>query len=94
MADELTFNVDALTPRMLLEFKEKTGQNLMVLMDQDVDLNTAEPEIVAGFIWCAMRMGPNPDATWDDALDTPLASLDFGGEAPEPDPTQASSTAS
>jgi hypothetical protein len=93
MASPLDFDFDALTPRLLIDFKEKTGKGLMSLVDDDgnVPLGDMDELLVAGFIWIALRMNGNPDATWDQALDTPLASLSkpAGGDV-EPDPTNAS----
>lgn len=88
MADTLDFDFDAVTPRMLLDFKEKTGVPLFSVVDEkgEVDFTNLSEEIVAGFMWLALRMSGHPDATWDEALDTPLARLDEIGED-EPDPT-------
>lgn len=93
MAD-LTFDMDAVTPRMLVDFKAKTGQNLLAVVGEDVNLEEADPEVITGFIWLALRMGPKPDASWDDALDTPFTALNLDGEGEAPDPTTASSTPS
>jgi hypothetical protein len=87
MADVLTFDVNQVTPRMLVDFKEKTGVNLLSLFDgkEPADLMTGDPEVIAGLIWIAKRMGGDPDATWEDALDTPFSTLDLAGsEAPDP----------
>lgn len=87
MTDSLTFDLDAVTPRMLVEFKQHTGENLMALMDEKGGMNFSalSGEILAGVVWLALRMSGRPDATFDEALDTPLASLDFG--EPSEDPT-------
>lgn len=89
MADKLTFDFDAVTSRMLIEFKERTGSSLMAVADDkgDFDLRSMDEKLIAGFIWLALRMSGKPDATWDDALDTPFTSLEFSRE--EPDPTSA-----
>jgi len=88
VADTLDFDFDAVTPRMLLDFKEKTGVPLFSVVDEkgEVDFTNLSEEIVAGFMWLALRMSGHPDATWDEALDTPLARLGEIGED-EPDPT-------
>lgn len=103
MTDKLTFDFDAVTPRMLVDFKAKTGTSLMSLVNGDEDDADSEPgeiefdlskmdeELIAGFIWLALRMSGKPDATWDEALDTPFTSLDFVDEDGEPDPSSASS---
>lgn len=92
MADALTFDVDKVTPRMLVDFKAKTGVNLLGLFDQQKpeDLLNGDPEVIAGLIWIAKRMGGEPDATWEDALDTPFSSLDLSGSDAAADPTTAS----
>ena len=92
MSDSLTFDFDAVTPRMLIDFKAKTGHSLMGLVgaDGNIDMANMDEELIAGFIWLSLRMSGRPDATWDDALDTPFTSLDFA-EADEPDPTNAGS---
>lgn len=92
MTDKLTFDFDAVTPRMLVDFKAKTGTSLMSLVEGDeFDLSKVDEEQMAGFIWLALRMSGQPDATWDEALDTPFTSLDFVDEDGEPDPSSASS---
>lgn len=98
MADELQFDIDAVTPRMLVDFKEKTGSDLMSLFDkEEVAIQDLDALALAGIIWLALRMNGQPEATWDDALDTPFTSLAFGDEPAEGagvDPTPASSVAS
>lgn len=92
MADDLTFDFDAVTPRMLVDFKSKTGTDLMALADGDeFDLTNQTPEVLAGFIWLALRTSGRPDTTWDEALDTPFAALSFAEPEGEPDPTSAGS---
>lgn len=85
----LSFDFDQVTPRMLLDFKKQTGTALMSLVDDKGDLNMADlsEEQIAGFVWLALRMSGTPDATWDEALDTPFTSLSF--EEDEADPTSA-----
>lgn len=91
MTDTLTFDFDAVTPRMLIDFKAKTGVALMSLVSGgEFDMSVMSEEVVAGMIWLALRMGGKPDATWDEALDTPFTALNLGGEPVEPDPTTAS----
>lgn len=89
MSDTLDFDFDQVTPRMLLDFKEKTGVPLFSVVDEkgDVNFSSMSEELVAGFVWLALRMSGHPDATWDDALDTPLARLGATTEDGEPDPT-------
>lgn len=93
MAEALSFDFDALTPRMLVDFKNKAAVDLLALLDDEggFDLTGLAPEALAGFVWLAMRMSGRPDATWDDALDTPFSQLDFSTPDGEPDPTSASS---
>lgn len=88
MTTQLSFDLDSVTPRMLVDFKAKTGANLLTLFDGDgIDLTKAEPEVLAGVIWLALRMS-NPAATWEEALDSPFSVLDLDGtEAAPPDPT-------
>lgn len=91
MTDKLTFDFDAVTPRMLVDFKKQTGTSLMSLVEDDgLDLSSLDEELIAGFIWLALRMSGQPDATWDQALDTPFTALEFAEDV-EPDPTNASS---
>ena len=89
MSDELDFDFDQVTPRMLLDFKTKTGVPLFSVVDEkgQVDLANMSEELVAGFMWLALRMSGRPEATWDEALDTPLARLGTPGEPETPDPT-------
>lgn len=90
---DLTFDFDSVTPRMLLDFKRETGESLFSLVEGGgVDLSALTEEAIAGFVWLALRMSGRPDATYDDALDTPFTSLNFAdaGDA-ELDPTSASS---
>lgn len=97
MADALNFDFDAVTPRMLVDFKEKTGADLLTVFDGaaegQMDLSKLDSLVLAGIIWVAMRMSGYPEATWDEALDTPLSRLDLSGGEAE-DPTSASSAAS
>lgn len=92
MAQELQFDFDQITTRMLIDFKEKTGTSLMSLIDDagEIDMANMSEEMIAGCIWLALRMSDNPDATWDDALDMPFTALQFVGEEDETDPTNAS----
>lgn len=85
----LTFNVDAITPRMMVDFKKVTGESLMELVEAGLpDLTKVSEEVLAGFIWLALRMSGKPDATWDEALDTPFTAL--GAEEASPvDPPPA-----
>lgn len=87
---ELTFDFDQLTPRMFVDFKEQTGQELMSLLDDagEIDMQAMDSLALAGCVWLALRTSGHPDATWDDALDTPFTELQFG-QADEPDPTSA-----
>lgn len=94
MTDAVKFDLDQVTPRMLIEFKEHTGESLLSMvdgLDDEIDLTDVSEEVIAGFIWLGMRMSGNPDATFNDALDTPFTALDFtdDGDVPE-DPTNAS----
>jgi hypothetical protein len=90
MSDELVFNADAVTPRMLIDFKEKTGLSLFAIWEGDgIELDKAEPEVIAAVIWLALRMSGQPEATWEQAVDTPFSSLSMG-EPAAPDPTNAS----
>lgn len=93
MAQELEFDFDQITTRMLIDFKEKTGTSLMALIDEagEIDLSNLEEEMIAGCIWLALRMSGQPDATWDQALDMPFTSLQFVQEDDEQDPTTAGS---
>ncbi len=91
MAEKLTFDFDAVTPRMLVDFKRETGVSLMSLVSDtgDIDLGTLPEEALAGMIWLAMRMGGQPDATFDEALDTPFSALELAeddGTAADPTP--------
>lgn len=90
---DLTFDFDAVTPRMMVEFREHVGTSLLSLVGADgtVDMATMPDEALAGMIWLAMRMNGNPDATFDEALDTPFSALSFDDDEVEPDPTSASS---
>lgn len=84
------FDFDKVTPRMLVDFKEKTGTSLMALTaggKQELDLASMDETTVAAFIWIALRMSGRPDATWDEALDTPFSELDLDVDE---DPTNAS----
>lgn len=94
MSDQtvLTFDMDAVTPRMMVDFQEATGRNLMELAGTELD-PSEDPKVLAGVIWIAMRMSGNPDATFDEALDTPFTTLNLGGGQPE-DPSPASNDAS
>lgn len=92
MSDALTFDFDAVTPRMMIDFKDKTGVPLMSVVGDDgtVDMSVMSEELVAGMVWLALRMSGRPEATWDDALDTPFSALSQPAEGAEPDPTPAS----
>lgn len=75
---EPVFNIDAVTSRMLIDFKRVTGTNLFDVVGDGatpVNFEDLEPELVSGFVWLAMRMSGHPDATYDEALDYPIASL-------------------
>lgn len=89
---KLTFDFDSVTPRMMIEFKKKTGTSLMSLADKqgNIDVANIGEEVITGFIWLSLRMSGQPDATWDQALDTPFSSLEFA-EEDDADPTSASS---
>lgn len=82
----LTFDMDAVTPRMLVDFKAHTGHNLFDVIkdDEPIDLERMDPILVAGFIYIALRMGGNPDATFDEALDMPLTKLTLPTEEVHP----------
>lgn len=87
MAEGLTFDFDAVTPRMLVEFKRETGVELMSFVSEaGVDMATLPAEAIAGMVWLAMRMSGTPDATFEEALDVPFSSLSFAEEE-QPDPT-------
>lgn len=100
MAETLKFDFDAVTPRMLVDFKRETGIELMALVvGGSLDIATMPAEATAGLVWLAMRMSGNPDATYEEALDTPFTALEMDTEPdpetdPETDPTPASSTPS
>lgn len=90
MVDAMTFDFDAVTPRMLVEFKRETGVELMSLVGEGgLNMAAMPSEAIAGVVWLALRMSGKPDATFDEALDIPFSSLTFA-EDPEPDPTHAS----
>lgn len=88
MADStLDLDFDRVTPRMLIDFKEKSGRSLMAMFeDGDLDPSKLDEVTVAALIWIVMRMD-RPDATWDEALDAPFNSLSFAKA--ELDPTNA-----
>lgn len=88
---DMVFNFDQVTPRMLVDFKNATGVSLLSMMGEDGSLNLGEAseECIAGIVWLSLRMSGHPDATFDDALDTPFVSI-VGSEPQEPDPTNAS----
>lgn len=88
-----TFDFDQVTPRMLVDFKAKTGTSLFALVGDagEVDLNGLPEEALAGFIWLALRMSGQPDVTWDEALDTPFTQLQFADADGDVDPTSAGS---
>lgn len=91
---KLTFDVERITPRMMVDFKRETGVEVMGLIETGIDLATLDALLLAGLIWLALRMGDRPDATFDDALDTPFVALDFGDEeAADADPTSAGNAA-
>lgn len=73
----LTFDFDAVTPRMLVDFKVATGVSLLSLVPDDgaFSLASVPEEAIAGIVWLALRMSGRPDATFDEALDTPFAAL-------------------
>ncbi len=95
MSDKLTFDFDAVTPRMMIEFRDKTGVSLLSLVGDDgkVDMAAMPDEALAGMIWLAMRMSGRSDATFDDALDTPFSAIEFADDGAGVDPTPASSAA-
>ena len=88
LSDKLNFDFDAVTTRMLVDFKRETGVSLMSLVtDGQFNLDNVPEEALAGMIWLALRMDGHPDATFDEALDTPFSSLEFSeGEAADPTP--------
>lgn len=87
VVETLNFDMDAVTPRMLVDFKAKTGVSLMSFAAEGgLDMGSMTEECIAGVIWLALRMGGKPDTTWDEALDTPFTSLAPAPEA-EPDPS-------
>lgn len=90
MTETLVFDFDAVTPRMMLDFKEKTGLDVLSLAGDGVDVSEMPVEAIAGMVWLAMRMSGRPDATWDEALDTPLSTLAFDEDDDTADPTTAS----
>lgn len=87
----IEFDLDKVTPRMLVDFKDKTGTNLLGLFRDGSEFAIADmdPETLTGLIWVALRMSSAPDATWDDALDTPFQDLEFAEDGDD-DPTSAS----
>lgn len=90
VSDKLNFNFDAVTTRMLVDFKRETGVSLMSLVKGgQFTLEDVPEEALAGFIWLAMRMDGHPDATFDEALDIPFSRLELS-EEDEADPTSAS----
>lgn len=91
MTTQLTFDIEAVTTRMLVDFKRETGVEFMSVAEQGIDPSKMEAVVLAGVIWLAMRMSGHPDATFDDALDVPITSLEMG-DVPE-DPTKASNAA-
>lgn len=92
MTDPLTFDFDAVTPRMLVDFKAKTGVDLMSIVDGDgFEISGQSPEVLAGFIWLALRTSGKPDTTWNEALDTPFSQLQFADPDGDADPTSAGS---
>lgn len=93
--EKLTLNVDLITPRHMVDFRRETGVSLMGLIETGFDLKGLPDEVIAGVIWIAMRLGGRPDATFDEALDTPFTALDLSeDEAADVDPTSASSVPS
>lgn len=92
MADAaLTFDIDSITPRMMVDFKRETGRSVMDLIEKGLDLQTLDELCLAGVIWLALRMSGRPDATFDEALDTPFSVLDAvdasgGDDAADPTP--------
>lgn len=91
MADPLTFDFDSVTPRMLVDFEDKVGQSLTSFLSDKgtLDMLDMPSAALCGFVWLSLRMSGQPDATWDDALDTPFASLEFAEERPTPASTDA-----
>lgn len=85
---DLTFDFDKVTPRMLDDFERESGSSLFSFMDgDDIDLTKLSGKALAGVIWLALRTSGQPDATFDQAMDTPVTSIQM---ADEPDPTNAS----
>ena len=93
MADEeLQFDLDTVTPRMLVEFMAHTGVNLLSLVNASGELDMADiaaldPKVLAGIVWLSLKMSGHPDATFDEALDVPLASLVGIVASEPPDPS-------
>lgn len=88
--DAVTFDLDAVTPRMLIDFKRVTGVSLLELEwgEDGIDLTALGEEVIAGVVWLALRMSGRAEATYDDALDTPFTIL-TSAIPDEVDPTPA-----
>lgn len=87
---DVNLDFNQVTPRMLVDFKEKTGQELMALLDDagEIDMASMDSLVLTGLVWMALRTSGQSDASWDDALDTPITALQVGEDAEE-DPTSA-----
>lgn len=82
-ATTVAFDFDAVTTRMLIDFKRETGASLLELVDEEtgaLNLDGVAEEVVGGVIWLGLRMSGRPDATYDEALDIPVTALDFTEE--------------
>lgn len=84
----IPFDLDAVTPRMLIDFREATGVSLMALVDEELelDLKAIPEEAIGGVVWLALRMGGQPEATYEEALDTPFTRI-VPAEVSDPDPS-------
>lgn len=91
MPDKFAFDFDKVTSRMLDDFERETGTSLFEFMVADgLDVSKLSGKSLAGVIWLAMRTSGQPDATFEDAMDTPVVLFDVHGGA-EVDPTPAGS---
>lgn len=91
VVEPLPFDLDAVTPRMLIDFKRETGVSLMSLVDGELelDIKTVPEEAIAGIVWLALRMGDDPDVSFEAALDTPFTRVLAAAEVDAEDPTSA-----
>lgn len=69
----LAFDMDGVTPRMLIDFREATGTSLMSFVSEDgeLDLSAVTEEALAGVVWLQLRM-TDAEVTYEQALDVPF----------------------